>query len=49
LTLGSAKGTFKTNSDKGRLDFSVKDLKPEKLEVIKEKILAWCVEEGASA
>lgn len=49
ITFGNAKGVLKTNGDKGRLDFSVKDLEAHIVETLREKIEAWCHEVSQGA
>lgn len=48
IKIAGGEATFKSNSDKGRLDFSVRDLPADKLEIIKEKILTWCAAESGT-
>lgn len=49
VVFGSAKGVLKTNGEKGRLDFSIKDLEPHIVESLREKIEAWCHEGSQGA
>lgn len=49
ITFGSSKGTLKTNLDKGRLDFSIKDLHADMVNELREKIEAWSQEATSSS
>lgn len=48
IKIAGGEATFKSNDEKGRLDFSIRDLPSDKLEIIKEKILTWCAIESGT-
>jgi ParB family transcriptional regulator, chromosome partitioning protein len=49
IKIAGGEATFKSNSEKGRLDFSLRDLPADKVEAIKEKILNWCATESGTS